>query len=314
MKFSLTGALFLISSMYCFSQADTTKVSLIAYWSKGDSYDFKITKIQQQSRGDSLLKNDSTSYVTNFEVLDSTESSYRIKWKFKTDLTGNFNIPPKLLDRFSKYEMTEVIYKTDELGSFEAIENWEEISKIMTGMFSDLIEVMGEEAKVDTAVFRKKMQPFIHAYQSKEAIEQIVFKELIYLHFPFGVEYSLNKPLFYEELLPNLFGGPPLRSEVKLSLDYIDPENFYCIITQDMKVNPDDTRGMMQGILTGMFDSTTAASSVQSATFDLSDYNRYEYFYDFGLPWKIEYKRQLLIGMEKEQIKRIEILRIESLD
>ena len=67
--------LFLLSLLFTtviFSQADTTKISFVAYWSVGDSYDFNVTKSTQQWKKNELTKDQKQNYKANFTVIDST--------------------------------------------------------------------------------------------------------------------------------------------------------------------------------------------------------------------------------------------------
>ena len=143
MNNTLTLLVLLIFTISLFGQTDTTKVAFIAYWSKGDSYDFKVTKVKKQWTNDKLTKNDSTQYIANFKVLDSTEKSYTLQWSFKNLLASNYRENLNKLyedkqavnDIIKKYDVTKVIYKTDEYGEFLEIINWKDISTLMSNMF-----------------------------------------------------------------------------------------------------------------------------------------------------------------------------------
>ena len=166
-----------------FSQIDTTKVAFVAYWSIGDSYDFKVTKIKQQWKEGVLTKDEKQEYVANFTVIDSTEKSYTISWKYENDLGSTYKIPEEFLGKFSKYKLTEIKYKTSEVGDLLEILNWKEVAQIMNSMFDDIIDILGEKDKNNQDSFAAMMQPFRDIYSSKEGIEQLVLKELQYFHF-----------------------------------------------------------------------------------------------------------------------------------
>lgn len=135
MKLDITVFFVLINTFSVFSQSQSKKKSFVSYWSKGDNYDFKITKVKQQWRESELIKNDSTQYIANFKVIDSTASSYKIKWSYKTDLKNTYNIPDELLQKFAKYEMTGD-YK--EAGKDLVVEV---IGKVNKGYLSDGINI-----------------------------------------------------------------------------------------------------------------------------------------------------------------------------
>lgn len=88
-----------------FCQVDTSSVSYVAYWSVGDSYDFRVRKTSMQWTGDSLTKDEASEYTANFEVIDSTENLYKIRWTYSNELVNTWDIPDELLSELSKYEL-----------------------------------------------------------------------------------------------------------------------------------------------------------------------------------------------------------------
>lgn len=169
-----------------------------------------MTKIKRQWNNDTLTKSDSSQYIASFEVIDSTDKSYKIKWTFENNLLSTYEIPETLPEKFAACKRSEIIYMTTETGEFVSIENWEEYGKMMKDAFDAIIEVKGGE---DKESLRTAMQPMIAAYSSKQGVEQVVFKELQYFHFPFGVEFSATDTVEYEERLPNLFSGAPVKGQ-----------------------------------------------------------------------------------------------------
>ncbi len=314
MKIKLTTLLIIFSCLACFGQADTTKIPFISYWSAGDSYDFKVTKIKQRWTEDNLTKNDSSSYIVNFEVIDSMETSYKIKWSHKTDLAG-LNIPAKLLSALSKYDMTEVIYTTSEVGDFTGIENWQEISAMMKELFTNMIDLLAIDEEISKKDLTQAMQPVINMYETREGIEQFLFKELNYFHFPFGVEFSPADTITYEEELPNMFGGDPIRGNTKVYFQEVDIEEARCIFTQEMDLNPEDTKNLLTTLFKQMnLDDKDMEEAMKIAQFEIRDHNRYEYYYYPGIPISIETKRVSLMDIDKEKGKAIEITRIELVE
>ncbi|MDJ1498874.1 hypothetical protein QNI19_38460 [Cytophagaceae bacterium DM2B3-1] len=312
MKSVLFYCFFLFISFTCFSQNDTSAISLVSYWSKGDSFNFKITKVQQQWKKGELSKNDSSSYIANFLVLDSTASSYKIKWSYKNDLVSEYNIPSKFASLLSKYQVTEVIYTTTEMGQFVGIENWKEIGKMMKDLVADITETLYKDKPKEKEAFKKAMQAIESAYSSKEGVEQFIFKEIQYFHFPFGYQFSQTTPLTYEQPIPNMFGGSTVRGDTKLYIKGVDKKNSTFTLMQEMKLNPEDTRKM----LTELFRKMNVPSTdkmMESAKIDINDTNQYEYDYLVGTPIKIETLRKTIVDIDKEKALRIDKIKIEVL-
>ena len=297
-----------------FSQIDSTKVPFVSYWSIGDRYNFKVSKIKKQWEEGILTKDQKQEYVANFTVIDSTENSYTIKWSYENDLGGTYKIPEKLLDRFSKYKITEITYKTSEVGDFIEILNWKQVGETMNSMFNDIIEVLGEEDEKKKEALKTTLKPFKEIYSSQQGVEQIVLQELQYIHFPMGIEFDITEPMFYDEELPNMFGGKPIRAKAKLYFEAVDFDKSFCKVQQEMSLDPDDTRAILKQVLNKMnLGDKGMQKALNAAVFEINDRNTYEYYYNPGVPHKIETLRETIFNLDEENGKRIDKTIIELL-
>jgi len=294
------------------SQEDTSKIAFIAYWSVGDSYDFRITKIKKSWKSSELIKSSDETYVANFLVLDSTESSYTIKWSFKKNLGSSYQIPEEIVKKLSKYELTEVIYKTSEFGDFIEVINWKELSEAMKSMINDILMVYKEQEGNDLEPVIKQMQPIIDVYNSKEGIEQLVLKELQVIHTPMGGEFDILEPILYEEEIPNLFGGEPITGEGKLYFETVDFESGFCIMKQESNMDPDKAKVVMEAAFKKMgFDDETLSKILKDSEFDIKDRCTYEYYYNPGVPHKIVSKREIIFNVGADKRRKLETFMIE---
>ena len=295
-----------------FSQIDSTKVAFVSYWSIGDSYDFKVSKIKQQWKEGQLTKDQKQDYIANFTVIDSTETSYIINWSYENDLGNTYKIPENLLDKFSKYKITEIKYKTSEVGDLIGILNWKEVGETMNSMFDDIIEVLGEKDEKKKETLKTAMQPFKQIYSSKQGVEQLVLKELQYFHFLMGLEYDITEPLLYDEELPNMFGGKPIKAKAKLYFENVDFEDSFCVVKQEMNLDPNDTKEMLKQVFKQMkLGNKGMKKAIKTAVFEIKDRNVYEYYYNPGIPHRIETVRETIIDINKEKGKRIDKTIIE---
>ena len=314
MRKILSWIFLLVISTNLFSQIDTTKVAFVSYWSIGDSYDFKITKIKQQWKQDKLIKDQKQVYTANFTVIDSTANSYTIKWRYENDLVNTYNIPEKLLDKFSKYKITEIKYKTSEVGDFIEVLNWKEVGETMSNMLDDIIVVLGGENKKNRDALKTAFKPLKQIYSSKQGVEQLVLKELQYFHFPMGLEYDISEPVIYDDELPNMFGGKPIKAKAKIYFENVDFEKSFCILKHEMSLSPDDTKRILKQAFKKMkLDDKEMKKILDTAVFKIEDRNTYEYYFNPGIPHKIEAIRETIIDINKEKGKRIDKTIIELL-
>ena len=108
-----------------------------------------------------------------------------------------------------------------------------------------------------------------------------------------------------------MFGGKPIRGNTKLYFKEVDYENSYCMMIQEMKLNPEDTKETVLTLLKRMgLQDKDMKTAMKTAKFDITDYNRYESLLSWSSD-KIETKRVLIIDIDKEKHKRIEKTIIE---
>lgn len=305
MKKLLKLAILFFVSTNLFGQVDTTKVAFVSYWSVGDSYNFRVTKINQQWKEGKLTKDQKQEYVAKFTVIDSTENSYTINWSYENDLGDTYKIPEELLERFLKYKLTEIKYKTSAVGEFLEILNWKEVGEIMNNMFDDMVEVLGENERHKGDALKLAMQPLKQVYSSQQGIEQLILKELQYFHFPMGLEYDIAKPLVYDEELPNMFGGEPIKAKSRLYFEDVDFEKGFCIFRQEMRLNPEDTKALLTQFFTQMkLNDKEMDEALETAVFEINDTNTFEYYYNPGIPHRIETVRESITDINKEKGRR----------
>ena len=315
MRKTLSLITILLISTNLFSQIDTTKIAFVSYWSIGDSYNFKISKIKKQWKEGKLTKDQKQDYIANFKVIDSTENSYTINWSYENDLGNTYKIPEKLLDRFSKYKITEIKYKTSEVGYLIEILNWKEVGDTMNSMIVDIIEVLGDKDEMKKDALKTAMQPIKQIFSSKQGVEQLVLKELQYFHFPMGLEYDITEPLLYDDELPNMLGGRPIKAKAKLYFENVDFEESFCVIKQELSLDPKDTKDLLKQFFKQMkLGNKEMKKALETAVLQIEDKNVYEYYYNPGIPNRIETIRETIIDIDKEKVKNIDKTIIELID
>ncbi|APD07996.1 hypothetical protein UJ101_02497 [Flavobacteriaceae bacterium UJ101] len=299
-------------SNFSFSQIDLDKVPFVAYWSIGDSYDFKITKITQQWKNDTLNKDRVNAYIVNFNVIDSTENSYTIDWTYKNDILNEYNFPKELEEKLSKYDLIKIKYKTNEVGEFIEILNWKEISTMLNSMFKDLIEVEfkdSEENKRKEAI--EKIKVISNILTTQEAIENLLAKEIQIFHNPLGLEYNTT-PSSYEGEVPNIFDGTPIKNITHIYFEEVDSENKFCIMKSESKIDPDESKKIVINFLSKINpEDKHFTKELERSKFNIIDRNNFEYYYNPGIPHKIESSREILLKLDDTSTKKIETISIE---
>lgn len=315
MKRAIILSLVLAIQLISFGQdeIDYSNLSFVAYWSIGDSYDYEVTKIKKKWEAGVLTTNDSTQYLVNFEVIDSTETSYKVKWSHKMAMIDTYDFSEEEMEVFNNYEDIDVIFTTTELGEFVEIENWKEIKDLMNNVMDELIAILTkDQTEEERELFLNIMKPLTQMYQSQQGIELLVYNELQYFHFPLGMVFNIEKPIEYEDILPNMLGGKPIRGDAKITFEDVFYDEQRCIFKHEMQLNEKDTKSLLQDVFDQMgIKDKEIDKMVKSTKFLISDSNKFEFYYYPGLPKKIETNRTSEVKILKEDVRSLDRVIIE---
>lgn len=309
LKFILTLSLLLPLCLLAQTDSLTTTIDsqstvpFVAYWSVGDVYKFDVKKIDIRYKNEEETKNDTSSYIGVFEVIDSTETSYRIRWTYENQspLSGEFS--EEVHAAIKDIQVYEVIYSTDELGAFNQIENMKELQAGVEKMVDVLMN--GKTAEIPDSVLAK-LEPIMRNLSKPSFIESLLLPEIQLLHYPYGVEYVERDTVRYEELLPNAFGGEPVRATNMLYIDSLNVAEDYIHLKQLMDLDETDTKQMLTDLFTSLGVKKKEISNiVEEASYKIRNDNDYYFYYYPGIPIYIDYFRELETKIQGENGARI---------
>lgn len=310
-KNTLLLIVFLIIYLNIFAQKHK-QISFIAYWNLGDTYTYQITKVKLKQKNNIPTENNIRTYKATFEVIDSTNSEYTIKWTLDNFSTNELNIPVEILEKTSQYSLNEVIYKTTETGVFIEIVNWQEIAEYMNASFNSIIQYFVTEKGISKESFEKSLYPLMNTFTSKEGIEQVLLKEIILFHTPMGYMYDTNKKIKYKDLLPNVFGGPHLNANGVMFFKNIDTSYSRCTIINELEINNNDAKKFLKDFMLRIgINELEVNKSIKKSSLKIKDRKTLDYFYYPGIPNKIEYKRETIFKVIDDSFYNMENMTIE---
>lgn len=232
MKQFLTILFFILFNTTTFAQINLkdSTVQAIGYWDKNEKQSYTITTDKFKIReGDTISKSQLT-YDVDITIVDSTANSYVIEWKYSNyRVTGGELIRQKI---DAVFQDLTIRFKTDEMGSFEELLNWQEVrdhlkktSTLLLQEFKNepkLMEVMAEVGKV---------------YNSKENIESIAINDIQQFYMFYGGKYIKGETTEANIQIPNIFGGKPFDADVVLYLDEINEKDENYILRYEQTVD-----------------------------------------------------------------------------
>ena len=106
-------------------------VQVVAYWSKGDSYDYLYDYYKYNIQGKDTISWERTISKINITVIDSTENSYTLQAVYDTPnaiRSGSDSISRELTSRISRtFGNDTVIVETNELGTIKRLVNFDKL-------------------------------------------------------------------------------------------------------------------------------------------------------------------------------------------
>lgn len=318
MKVSYLALFLFLIAHKVIGQTKVDSIPFVAYWQNGDCYNFKVTKLKQQWQGDKLIKNDSATFQANFTVLDSSETGYRIKWAYDIDWS-KFSFADsstsELIKNIAKDMIMEATYKTDEVGQYMGLENFEEIKNKMLNIFDKISEHFEKSGKMPPEQSKKMNQALLKLFSSQELVEQMVAEDILLFHSPFGIIYPVRDTLLYTGEMQNPFGNTPIPARTSIFTNDLDLDNSFCVISQITTINPTDAKKYLLALLPQLgIPANEIKKMAQTSTLDISDKKHFEYWYNPGVPYFIEASKQAILHLGEEKLKRIDITRIQYND
>lgn len=294
---------FLLLPFLLIGQSDTlTEVPFVAYWAKGDTYNFEVKKIERKIRNGNLEKNDTSSYTGIFEVLDSTATSYTIKWTPINHSIVDLDLAPEVMEKLATTNLEYLIYTTNELGEYQGIENIEEIQSLARAVVDGLLK--------DTSVFkvtlpeqtRNTLESTLRRMESRQFIEMGMFPELRHLHSPFGAAYSRYDTIHYEDVFTIPLWQSAAKANGTIWIDSIDVTNEFAHIRQLVEVDESEMKEQLKSYLSklGMPEEKLAKMLPESKYF-VGENNDFYFYYYPGIPVYVDYFKEVVFEAAEEK-------------
>lgn len=232
MKKTLFIGILLLFSIKTFGQISVkdSTVQVVGYWSKLEKQSYNVSYEKLKIKNNDTISRELMQYEIDLKVIDSTENSYTTEWYYK-----NFKIDTdnELVKRITSLSNDiSVLIKTDELGSFIEVVNWESVrdylNKVSEELKKELKDIPNSEQIIDNIK---------NIYSSKQSVEANAIKDAIQFYSFHGVKYKLGEEISGDLTVSNNFGGKPFDTRIKYSLDEINSEDGNSVIRMKQVVN-----------------------------------------------------------------------------
>lgn len=315
--FHIKVLLMISLSCVCFTliaQDELDTYILKPKWSEGDIMNYSVMKISNRKDSRTGYSTDTIRYNATLTVLEKHDSYYVLEWNFQGGITGvNKFGAPHLTAKINQLTEWKVVYTIDDYGNYDEISNWKELSEQSLLLMDSIMKSSSKGMFMNQQQSLNKQMR--NVYATKEGIEQVAFKELQLIHFPYGIFLNLKEKLTYPELVGNPLGGKPLGAEGSITLEGITPSGEILNILNTLKLNEKDVKQYMHSFMKAMnFDKKKLKQEMSKAVFNIQDINRYAFDKTTGTLIKVLANRTTNIKMAGNANVKTDLIVIELVD
>ncbi|MDO5664520.1 MAG: hypothetical protein Q4G63_04575 [Bacteroidia bacterium] len=225
MKTKILTLTLLLLSANLFSQINNedSTVQVIAYWDLGEKQDYTVIKSKTKVVNGDTISIDSVRYDVELLVVDSTANSYTMQWIYKDVFSDNKN--PFVVQTAKTVKGLKILYKTDEMGVFESVMNWEEINEYIQKQYDSFRDILKNYPEMVEIV--NKTQAI---FANKNVLESSGIKEIKQFHNFYGGAFKLDEIVEAQMETPTPFSEEPMNTDVSVVLNSIDSENDFYVM------------------------------------------------------------------------------------
>lgn len=298
--------------------ADST-VQAITYWGLNESYTYEILQSKEKKEEGENSEKDPIRSIVQISIIDSTATSYVIEWRYLKHEIPNIDFVPELRDLLNK---KKYVYRTNEMGEFEELLNWEEVRDNLLATTKESLKVAhSSKAESERESLISEVITAWEALMTKEYVEQNVVEAVNVFHCFYGVSYKIGEEIESDIEVPIPIDGlPDMTAHVRLWLDEIDVENDIYNICLKQEVDQEEVKKLMLQFIDVLSQRLNKDGSIGKEEFekmfteDLQYSNIiYSIIDNSGWPLDIYSENSISIG-NVQQEKTLQIRMIEDVD
>lgn len=298
--------------LFCCQQIhaqEIDSIAVIAYWNIGEKQAYELTKKEKTIKDGKVSKNEESKVYISFEVLDSAENNYLLKYKNDSIYVSDLNKNTKAYKDGIEQVLGSVEYHflTDEYGEFESLQNWEEVRDKILALVKLNISTNKSKAKDED---KKAYEALISFLEDKAFLQNYLLKDIQVLFNDHGYVYAVGDTLKYEEELSMPFGNKIIPANGTFVVEYNEDSNE-AIYNTYIKIDPEVGKKAILEVLASLYDKLDLndqgnmdkfAEETKDATMDIEI--KSVVTYDLVSGWVKEsfYQRRMIFNDSKENI------------
>lgn len=307
----LTRQLCLIFSLILFLSSPThagEKIDIAPDLRVGSTLVLKLTKSRENDIPNRAHRQGRSESDLRVRIVAASPEGFALDWRFldinliypNLPKSGNAATLKKLLEitRDTRY-----LTRFDADGQFLELSNFDEVKPKLLRIF-DLI------GKLNTAPDETTLAKLRQMFSDKQMVEHLLVRDmLLYFNPMIWGEAEIGQAYPYDTMLPNPFGGEPLRAVGSLS--YADAGKVKIVMEQkiDPAALPDMVTSLMAKVGQTLPEAEQEKMRKELSGFDIHDLAEYQTPAGKGWPDSVTHARTVSTSQGKE-ITRIQITKV----
>ncbi len=228
-----------LSVMPCARAQDGGReVALMPHWKKGETRRYTMVKGRRKTQGATVVSGKGTTPI-RIEVLDANDAGYLIGW---TAGETRLEDPDQAADPFARamVDITKdvtIVLQLDSRTRLTGIRNWRQLQAIAYKAVDMGMEA-GKKDGMDEATAAKIRRQVLAMFATRQQIELFFTRSTQLFFAPLGLEYPVERPLEYDDKLPNPLGGEPLPVRASFTLEKVDAASDTAVVVWRQEVDP----------------------------------------------------------------------------
>lgn len=205
-------------------------VQTVGYWDKKEKQSYSVTTDKFKVKGKDTTSKARLTYDVEITVIDSTDKSYTLQWAYSNFKSTSTDKIRRKLD--AAPQGLKILVKTDEMGAFEEVLNWQEVRDHILRTSTLLRSEFVNDKDFD--VVMKEVEKI---YSTKENVEAIAINDIQQFYMFHGGKYTKGEPSEGSIQIANVFGGKPFDADVFIYLDEINKEDDNYVLRYEQSVD-----------------------------------------------------------------------------
>jgi hypothetical protein len=291
--------------------ARSQTVELAVRWKQGDKFHYEITKSRRKTKGGKVTLDSKATTPLTVEVDKASDKGYVLRWTMGETKMANplaaINPLAKKLGNLIKDFTT--LLEIDAEGTLVGVQNWQEVKKRAT----DAITIMTaqlEKSGSPPAQIKAIRAQTLSLFSTEQKILMPSTREAQMFMQPLGIVYDAAKPIEYDDLLPNPFGGEPFPCHSVFALESYDAASKLATISWKQSMDEKETTRIMQASLKKLAAAAgkPAPDGDVLPTMIITDSALFQVNAASGWPQHVKQTRTAHVG-DQTQIDTVEIRR-----